>query len=110
MNVEQLCQNLKLNPVAGMNGMDREIDGAYSGDLLSYVMANAAKGNLWVTIQAHSNIVAVACLLELSCIVIAGGVEAEQDTVQKANQEGIPILSTDYDVYTLCCKLNSLGI
>lgn len=110
MNVRELCRSLGLNPVAGEKGMDRKVDGAYAGDLLSFVMANASKGNVWITIQAHSNIVAVACLLEMACIIVAAGVQVDGDTLEKADKEGIPILSADMDVYTLCCKLHSLGI
>jgi predicted transcriptional regulator len=110
MDVRQLCHSLKLEPVAGANGMDKEVNGAFAGDLLSYIMANAAKGNVWLTIQAHSNIVAVACLLELACIIVTGGVQVDSDTLEKADREGIPILSADQDVYTLCCKLHGLGI
>lgn len=110
MNVRQLYKKLELKPVAGLKGMDRGISGAYAGDLLSYIMANAAKGNIWLTIQAHSNIVAVASLLELSCIIVAGGVKVESGTLEKADREGIPILSADQDIYTLCCRLHSLGV
>ncbi|MGI6704191.1 MAG: hypothetical protein ACOX42_09300 [Clostridia bacterium] len=82
-----------LNPVAGQKGMDREVNGAYAGDLLSFVMANASKGNVWVTIQAHANIVAVASLIEMACIIVAAGVEVDGDTLEKADGEGIPILA-----------------
>jgi predicted transcriptional regulator len=110
MNVNELCRNLGLNPVAGQKGMDREVNGAYAGDLLSFVMANASKGNVWVTIQAHANIVAVASLIEMACIIVAAGVEVDGDTLDKANGEGIPILTTGDDTYTLCCKLHDLGV
>jgi predicted transcriptional regulator len=110
MDVRGLCQELGLNPVAGQEGMDREVDGAYAGDLLSFVMANAARGNVWVTIQAHANIVAVASLLEMACIIVAAGVEVDGDTLDRANGESIPILAARDDTYTLCCKLHDLGV
>jgi predicted transcriptional regulator len=90
--------------------MERKVNGAYAGDLLSFVMANAARGNVWVTIQAHSNIVAVASLVEIACIIVAAGVEVDGDTLAKANGEGIPILAAEDDIYTLCCKLHDLGV
>jgi predicted transcriptional regulator len=110
MDVKGLCQNLGLNSVAGQKGMDREVNGAYAGDLLSFVMANAARGNVWVTIQAHSNIVAVASLLEMACIIVAADVKVDGDTLERANGEGIPILTAKDDTYTLCCKLHDLGV
>lgn len=110
MNVRELCQRLGIKPTAGLNGMNREVKGAYAGDLLSFVMANASRGNVWVTIQAHSNIVAVASLLEMACIIVAAGVEVDGDTLEKANGEGIPILAAGDDTYTLCCRLHDLGV
>lgn len=110
MDVNRLYNDLGLSLVAGKSGMGRSVKGAYAGDLLSFVMANAAKGNVWVTIQAHSNIVAIASLLEMACIIVAADVEVDEDTIEKADVEGIPILSAKDDVYTLCCRLHSLGI
>ena len=43
--------------------------GGYTSDLLSCVMAGAPHQGLWVTLQAHSNIIAVAVLLELSAVI-----------------------------------------
>lgn len=110
MDVNGLCRSLNLNAIAGLKGMDRKVEGAYAGDLLSFVMAHADKGDVWITIQAHSNIVAVASLLEMACIIVAAGVVVDKDTIEKADAENIPILSAEADIYTLCCKLCSLGV
>ncbi len=110
MDVKELCADLGLEPIAGKNGINRNIKGAYAGDLLSFVMANAAKGDVWITIQAHSNIIAIASLLEMACIIVAADVEVDKDTLEKADGEGIPILCAKEHVYTLCCKLYNLGI
>lgn len=110
MTIDELCSGLELDPLAGKKDMGKKVEGAYTGDLLSFVMANAAKGNVWITIQAHSNIVAVASLIEMSGIIVAAGVEVDDDTLKKADEEGIPILSAEADAYTLCCKLHSLGV
>lgn len=110
MTVREVSERLNLKPIAGLQGMEKEISGAYVCDLLSWVMAHAKKGNLWLTIQAHANVVAVACLLDLACIVICEGVEVDEDTVEKANGEGMPVLITRENAYNICCRLNELGI
>lgn len=80
--------------------MDKHIiNGLYYGDLLSWVMSHAKDGEAWITVQTHMNIVAVASLLNLSCIIVPEGIDVEEDTINKANSVSIPILSTDLDAY-----------
>lgn len=110
MNVSQVMEDLGLTPVAGVSGIENEITGAYVGDLLSWVMSHARRGNLWITVQAHVNVVAVACLLELAAVIICEGVDVDDETIRKADDEGIPILTTAENAYSICCKLNRLGI
>lgn len=73
---------------------DTEITGLYCGDLLSWVMSHAEAGDLWCTVLTHVNIVAIASLLKLSCIVICEDAPIEKETIVKANQENINILIT----------------
>ena len=112
MQLAQLVQNpaLKLDVKAGRKQLDRVVEGAYTSDLLSHVMARAKEGNIWVTIQAHQNIVAVAALLNLSGIVVAGGIEPQADTLLKAEDEGIPILTTALSTFEVVGRLYALGI
>ncbi len=73
-------------------------------------MARANEGNIWITLQAHQNIVAVAALLNLAGIVIAGGIEPQEDTLLKAEEEGIPILTTPLSSFEVAGRLYALGI
>lgn len=95
------------NPEAGL---DKEIESGYTGDLLSWVMANAGNGCAWVTIQSHLNIIAVASLLEMACVIIPEGAEIEQDTLEKATEEGIPLITTEMNAYEVCAFLSEKGI
>jgi len=73
-------------------------------------MAGAPHGSVWVTLQAHGNIVAVAALLELSAIIITEGAMPDPATITKANEEGIILLSTPQPSYWTVGKLWELGI
>ncbi|HHX63776.1 MAG TPA: serine kinase [Chloroflexi bacterium] len=95
---------------AGEAGLDRKVTGGYASDLLSCVMAGAQTGNVWVTLQAHPNIVAVAELLSLACIVITEGTQPDAETVERANERGIPILLSDAGTFTVVGRLTDLGI
>ncbi|HHT71219.1 MAG: DRTGG domain-containing protein [bacterium] len=112
MQLTQLVQipELRLEVKAGQKQLDRVVKGAYASDLLSHVMARAKEGNIWVTIQAHQNIVAVAALLNLAGIVIAGGIEPQADTLLKAEEEGIPILTTSLAAFEVIGRLYALGV
>ncbi len=110
MKVRELMDQLELFLVAGASGVDKEVKTAYMGDMLSWVMANAQQNSAWITIQSHINIVAVASLLNLSCIIVAEGASVDEDTVEKANEEGMPIFSSDLNSYRLAVKMAELGI
>ena len=110
MKVEELAQKLSLEVRTAAGKLNTEVTGGYASDLLSWVMAKAQAGNVWITIQAHPNIVAVASLIGLSGIIIAEGVAPEPATCEKAEQEGIPILTTPLAVYVLAGKMFELGV
>jgi serine kinase of HPr protein (carbohydrate metabolism regulator) len=110
MKVSDMVEKLGLKSLTGNVGFDREIKGAYCGDLLSWVMSHGSKNNVWVTVQIHPNIVAVALLVEFSCIIIPEGIEVETVTVTKAVQEGIPVLQSNENAFEICGKLKAMGI
>jgi predicted transcriptional regulator len=110
MKLEELCHQLSLEVRAAAGKLDAEVTGGYACDLLSCVMAKAQAGNVWITLQGHPNIVAVASLINLAGIIVAEGMSIEPATLQKAEQEGIPILATSLTTYTVVCKLAALGV
>lgn len=110
MTVEEIIDKLGLTLCAGHKGVDREINGGHCGDLLSEVMANAPIGCVWLTIQVHQNIVAVAVLREMAAIILAGGQAPDAGTIERANEEGIPLLSGPQSSFELAGRLYTGGI
>jgi hypothetical protein len=90
--------------------LDREVCGGYAGDLLSDVMANARKGDIWVTRQAHPNIVAVAVLRMVAAVIIVNNRKPEEETVNKAVKEKLPLLTTELPAFEVVGRLYRLGI
>ena len=82
----------------------------YASDLLSCVMAGAQKKSVWVTLQAHANIVAIAALLDLSAIIITEGAMPDASSIARANQEGINLFSTPKQTFYVVGKLWELGL
>jgi len=110
MKVSDLVEQFELMVVAGKEGLDQEVKGGHSGDLLSEVMGNAPIGSVWLTIQVHQNIVAVAVLREMAAIILTSGNKPDDETRAKADEENIPILLTDKTAYVLAGKLHAAGV
>lgn len=110
MNVKDIQQALELDVAAGSQGLGRVVAGGYCGDLLSDVMANAPAGALWLTIQTHQNIVAVALLRELAGIILVNGRKPDEETAAKAEAEGIPVLISPSPAFETACRLHRIGV
>ena len=87
---------------------DREVSGGYAGDLLSWVMGRAKGGDAWVTIMPNLHIIAVASLADAACIIIADGFQPDENTAQKADVVGVPILTTEKSAYEIAKVLSEL--
>lgn len=110
MIVKDLVDKFGFELLAGDEGLENEVKGAYSCDLLSWVMSHTKDADAWITVQTHVNIIAVASLLNLSCIIIPESIEVDEDTIVKAKAEGIPLLRTDLDSYKIFIKFYEAGI
>ena len=110
MKVSQLQDLLHLKVACGARGLNREIKGGYCGDLLSDVMGNSPQSAVWLTIQAHQNIIAVALLKEMAAIILVNGHLPNDETKVKADEEGIPILLSPLPAFDLAGQLYKAGI
>lgn len=111
MNLQQIISQLDLKVLTNEKDFSTifPTDG-YTSDLLSCVMAGAPRQGIWVTLQSHLNIIAVAALLDLAAIIITEGAEPDQATINRANSEGITLLSTPSKTYSIVGRLWELGV
>ncbi len=110
IRLSDIIKKFKLEVVCGQEYLDREIKGGYVSDLLSDVIANSRDGDIWITLQRHPNIIAVAVLNELAGIIIINGHEPDEETIRKAVAEKLPVIICDLPAYELAGKLYELGI
>ncbi len=110
MNLAGLVERLDLKVFAGREELARTVEGGCAGDLLSDIIAHGRKDQVWVTVQIHPNIVAVAVLKELAAIVLAGGREPAEETVARARKERVPILGTALTAFEVAGRLHGLGL
>lgn len=110
MKLHQIVEALTLTVRAGQAGLNAEVTGGYAADLLSCAMAGARKGNVWVTLQGHLNVIAIASLIELAGIIVTEGKPIPQETLAKAEEEHIPILSTPMTTFEVVGRLWEMGV
>jgi len=110
-NISKIIKELDLKVLTTEKEFsDIQVRSGYASDLLSCVMAGAQNHGIWVTLQAHNNIIAVAALLDLSAIIITEDSNPDPATIVKANEEEITLLSTKQNSFWVVGKLWELGI
>ena len=110
MTLREMIEKLELILVAETGALDETVSGGYVSDLLSHVMGQAKAGQIWITMQGHQNIVAVASLVGLSAVIVAGGVEPEEQTVVKARDQEVVLCKTNLSTYEVAGRLYNLEL
>lgn len=107
MKLTEVIEALELCPLClPSDESEVEVTGAYCGDLLSDVLAHVQPDALWFTIQGHVNVVAVAQLRDVACIVLVNGVSPDPQTVAKAKSQGVNLCGSDRTSAELCMALS----
>ncbi len=108
MKLKEIAEKLKLRILTAEEKLEEEVSGGYTSDLLSDVIANSQAGHLWITLQTHQNIVAVAKLKDLAGIIIVNNREPDEETLAKAKEENVPLLSSGEMAFDISGKLYQL--
>ena len=107
MTVGELAERLSLRPLAEADA-EREVTGVYIGDLLSWVMGRAQGGDAWVTIMSNINVVAVASLADVACIVLAEDVVPDEKVISTARDKGVNLFTTPMTAFEVAVMLAEL--
>jgi predicted transcriptional regulator len=105
MKVSDLVNEFKLTVYSGEDGLTNPVAGAYVSDLLSDVMGHAGENEVWITLQTHQNVMAVASLKDLAAVILVRGFTPDPDAVEHSNREGVPLLGTDMPAFDMAGKL-----
>lgn len=105
MLVKEVVEAFGLKVFSGESGLENEIEGGYTSDVLSDVMGSAKAGTIWITLQAHKNSMAVATLKAMAAVILVKNVEPELDVMEVSNVEGIPLLGTSDGAFEMSGKL-----
>ena len=104
MTVNALIEKSNLKILNLADG-EREVNGGYAGDLLSWVMGRAQEDNVWVTIMTNVNVIAVASLADVSCVVLSENVEPDEEMLAAAKSKGINLLQSEKSTFDLCGEI-----
>ncbi len=110
MNVNDVVSLLGLQVLAAAPDAQRPVTGGYACDLLSCVMAKARAGDIWITVQGHPNVIAVASLLDLAGVIVSEGSPVEPATIQKAVEAGIALFAAPQTTYAIATRLALAGL
>ncbi len=110
MLVSDLIPLIEAKNLTPSLSLDREVTCGYVCDLLSWVMSHGDSGMAWVTVQTHMNVIAVAVLSEMACVVLPEGIEIEQESLDKAVQEGMVVLQSPLTAFDICGRMAEKGI
>lgn len=110
MIIKQLLEHEDFKLISKVENLDRPIAGVECCDLLSWVMANGKEDEAWITVQIHSNIIAVATLLDFSCIIVPENIEVDADVIDKASEEDVAVFSTALDAYGIFKVFHENGV
>ncbi len=108
MKVLDIINRLGLSVYSGQEGLDNEIHGGYVSDLLSDVMGRAKEKQVWITLQTHKNVMAIASLKDLAAVILINGVKPDDDTIKQSNMEGLPLLGSNDTAFNISGKLYKL--
>jgi len=108
MTTSELAKALSLSPADGVPLAEREVRGFYCGDLLSWVMGRASPGCAWLTVMNNVNVAAVAVMCDAACVILCEGVVPDAALSERAAKEGVCILLSPKDAYTLAAQSGRL--
>ncbi len=108
MKLQEIIEKLNLQPVTKVE--EKNVQGVFISDLLSDVMTSANAGDIWLTVQTHHNIIAVANLVNIAAIVVTHGKKVPEETVSLGNRYHVIILSTPHSIFDTAAKLNATGL
>jgi len=106
MTTSKLSEKLGLKKLS--ESEDRETASCYISDLLSRVLGGCQSGDIWITVQSSLNMVAVAMMTDASCVILPEGLIAPDNVIEKANQEGLIIFSSEESAFSLAVKIAEL--
>jgi len=106
MTINELAEKLNLERLSGE--IERDIEYCYISDLLSRVLGGCQSGDVWITVQSSLNMVAVAVMTDVACVILPEGLTAPDNVIEKANEEDLTIFTSDETAFSLAVRISEI--
>ncbi len=110
MTIRELMPLIEAKELTKQADLEKEVLCGYTSDLLSWVMGHGQEGMAWVTVQTHMNVIAVALLSDMACVIMPESIEMEQESLDKADAEGMCVLQSPLSSYEICGRIYAKGV
>lgn len=110
MTIKELIPLIEAKELTKEADLNKEVLCGYTCDLLSWVMGHGEEGMAWVTVQTHMNVIAVALLSDMACVIMPEGIEMEKESLDKADAEGMCVLQSPLSSYEICGRMHEKGV
>jgi len=107
VTVKELAQMLGYKIINKSDSINKKVTGVYACDLLSHAMAKVNEGDVWITVHTNLNVIAVASLTNCACVMIPENIDIEDQTVERANEKGVALLSCSKSSALICYEILS---
>ena len=110
MRLADIVEELSFDYLGGSHVLDREVARGYASDLMSDVIAHGEKEDIWITLQVHMNVIAVAAMKEVAAIVLSGGRKPSDEVLQKAAEQDVVVLGSELPAFEIAGRIYQLGV
>ena len=110
MTIKDIIPLIDAKVITPEADLKKDVLCGYTCDLLSWVMAHGQEGMAWVTVQTHMNVIAVAALHDMACVIMPESIQMEKESLAKAAEEGICVLESPLSGYEICGRLAGAGV
>jgi predicted transcriptional regulator len=110
MNVNELIRVIDGKLLSETADLSREIKGGCGADLMSDVLASIQPEAVLLTGLCNPQVVRTSQMADVAVIVFVRGKNPPQETLDLANQERIPLISSPYGMFELCGRLFRAGL
>ena len=105
--VIELVDGITLTTDANLN---INIQGGYGADLMSDVLAASQPNAVLLTGLTNPQVVRTAQMADFRAIIFVRGKQPQPETLELANEENMPLITSPLGMFELCGRLHKAGL
>ncbi len=110
MTIETMKNLLEADILYCQDDLDRDVEYAFSSDMMSDVLAYADEESVLITGLCNPQVVRTAEMMDILCIIFVRNKQPDEDMLNLAKNRDITILRTGYGMFSTCGILYSNGL